>query len=300
MFNSSEAVMDVLLFWIQLLAVWVIVPLGLGLVDDLPGGRVLRWCQRPAAVLATIALVLPQGPVAAGFAGGYGVWCLVAAGAGAVLISRAVRQSGAVGRWVVGVAPAAALLSLPVAALGMVASTGGMRLFGFKLVLLTLTSVHFHFAGFGAVLIAGRTAQALDRRWADLACVAVVVSPAVIGAMFFVSPAAQLPAVVTLSGGVALLALAHLRTRPGVLLTVSGLSVLVPMVLAAWWTVGLAFDVPHLTMTWTAATHGVANALGYTLCGLLGWRQLASYQAGGYSGAPIRSGVYAGSRTSWK
>ncbi len=319
MFNSSEAVMDVLLFWIQLLAVWVIVPLGLGLVDDLPGGRVLRWCQRPAAALATIALVLPQGPVAAAFAGGYGVWCLAAAGAGAVLIGRALRRSGtggdpadvagqgaaggrlaAAGRWAVGVAPAAALLSLPVAALGMVASTGGRELFGFKLILLTLTSVHFHFAGFGAVLIAGRTAQALDRRWTDLACVAVVVSPAIIGAMFFVSPAAQLPAVVTLSVGVALLALAHLCTRPGVLLTVSGLSVLVPMVLAVWWTAGLAFDVPHLTMTWTAATHGVANALGYTLCGLLGWRQLAAYQADGYSGAPTSSGEYAGSRTSWK
>lgn len=253
--------MEALLTGVQLLAVWVIVPLGLGLVPGLP--KTIRRAHPVGATCATAGLLLPSGHVAAG----YGVWSLAAAGYGAVLLVRR--------EW----APAVALLSLPVATLGMVASTGGWRLFGFELVLLTLTSVHFHFAGFGASLIAGRTARALDRRWADVALAAVLVSPAIIGFAFFVSPAAQLPGVVTLSAGVTLLAVAHLRTRPGTLLAISALSVLVPMVLAVWWTAGLAFDLPHLSMTLTAATHGVANAVGYTLCGLLGWRQTLRQKA---------------------
>jgi len=68
-------------------------------------------------------------------------------------------------------------------------------------------------------------------------------------------------------------------TRPGTLLAISALSALVPRVLAVWWTAGLAFDLPHLSMTSTAATHGVANAVGYTLCGLLGWRQTLRQKA---------------------
>jgi YndJ-like protein len=263
--------MNALLTCVQLLAVWVIVPLGLRLVPGLPAA--IRRTQPLGATCATAGLLLPSGQVAAGYA----AWCLTAAGYGVVLLAR--RNP----------APAVALLSLPVAALGMVASTGGWPLFGFELVLLTLTSVHFHFAGFGAGLIAGRTARALDRRWADVALAAVLVSPAIIGFAFFVSPAAQLPGVITLSAGVTVLAVAHLRTRPGWLHTISAVSVLVPMVLAVWWTTGLAFDVPHLSMTWTAATHGVTNALGYTLCGLLGWARTRATAPGTPESRPARA-----------
>ncbi len=172
-------------------------------------------------------------------------------------------------------APVVALLSLPVAALGMVASRGGWELFGFELIMLTLTSVHFHFAGFTAALLSGLTTRAVPRWWTETACAAVLVSPALVGAAFFVSPSAQLPGVVTLSAGVVVLAIATLLAGHGGLRRISALAVLAPMLLAVWWTAGLAFELPHLSLAWTAATHGVLNAVGYALCGLLGW-----YQAG--------------------
>jgi len=342
--------MALLLTGVQLLAVWVVVPLGLGLVADLPGRRALRWTHPLGALLATAGLLLPAGPVAAVCAAAYGAWCLGAAASGAVLLSRVARERrsepthagphhrhhpaqpstasphdlaqvgphhpaqpgphdpallGANGRRTSArltaaalrphaFAPVVALLSLPVAGLGMVASRGGWQLFGFKLVMLTLTSVHFHFAGFGAALIAGLTARAVRTWWAEAACATVLVSPALIGFAFFVSPIAQLPGVVALSMGVVILAIPILRSRPDALRTISAMSVLVPMVLAVWWTTGLAFDVPHLSLAWTAATHGVVNALGYTVCGLLGWRGAADQNAlhrAGKTGVPTRSGV---------
>jgi hypothetical protein len=80
--------------------------------------------------------------------------------------------------------------------------------------------------------------------------------------------------VVALCAGVTVLAVAGLRARFGGLRMVSALAVLAPMVLAVWWTAGLAFDLPHHSLAWTAATHGVLNAVGYALCGLLGWHRI--------------------------
>jgi uncharacterized protein (UPF0548 family) len=35
-------------------------------------------------------------------------------------------------------------------------------------------------------------------------------------------------------------------------------------------------NLPHLSLAWTAATHGVGNATGFALCGILAWRRLAA------------------------
>lgn len=278
--------MDWLLIAVQLLAVWVVVPLGLGLIDELPERRSLRRTHPVGALLATAGLVLPTGPLAAAFATGYGAWCLAAAANGAILLGRGSPRRPHT------YAPAVALLSLPVAALGMVAARGGWELFGFELVMLTLTSVHFHFAGFAAALLSGLTAGAVRRRWAEVACAAALVSPALIGIGFFAGPTAQLPGVLALTVALIVLAVPTLRARPDPLRTTSALAVLAPMVLAAWWTVGLAFEVPHLSLAWTAATHGVVNALGYAVCGLLGWRRAQTADHGaGYATTPTRSGV---------
>jgi hypothetical protein len=57
-----------------------------------------------------------------------------------------------------------------------------------------------------------------------------------------------------------------------VLLAVSGLAVWVPMILAVAWATGQHVDVPALSIPAMARTHGLVNALGFTVCGLAGHR----------------------------
>ncbi len=73
--------------------------------------------------------------------------------------------------------------------------------------------------------------------------------------------------------------------RPGapdpatrVLLGVSSAVLVATMALALSWAVGEAFDVPHLSLSWMVATHGLADALGFGLCSVLAWtRSLGSW-----------------------
>ncbi|WP_372470115.1 YndJ family transporter [Cellulosimicrobium marinum] len=53
------------------------------------------------------------------------------------------------------------------------------------------------------------------------------------------------------------------------------------MLLAVWWAVGEAFAVPHPGLGVMAATHGLANAVGFVLCTVLGLRLLRATTAGG-------------------
>jgi hypothetical protein len=49
------------------------------------------------------------------------------------------------------------------------------------------------------------------------------------------------------------------------------------MVLALSWAFGEATGLPHPSLAWMAATHGVANALGFALCAMVGWRRIGAH-----------------------
>lgn len=64
------------------------------------------------------------------------------------------------------------------------------------------------------------------------------------------------------------------------LFAVSSVVLAATMLLALSWAAGQVWDaVPHLSVTAMAATHGVANALGFGVCGLLAWKRLADERA---------------------
>ncbi|MFF2327384.1 MULTISPECIES: YndJ family transporter [unclassified Streptomyces] len=58
------------------------------------------------------------------------------------------------------------------------------------------------------------------------------------------------------------------------LLATSCAVLVVTMVLALSWALGEATGLPHPTLAWMAATHGLGNALGFALCSVLAWRRL--------------------------
>jgi uncharacterized protein (UPF0548 family) len=292
--------MIVLVRLVIMVGMVALVPLGLRLLDEPFDHPDLRW-SRPwsrrwsrwwivAAVPAAGALWLPRGSLAVTLFSGY----VLVAGALAVrgpvrLLRRRVltppdltTQTAA--QTAVQAAVLTAMVSPAVAATALLAERAGYRLFGFKLEILTLTGAHFHYAGFAAALIAalvGRLASGTVPATMATLCV-----PAGIGLVFlgyFVGDWVELAGAVVLTAGMWLVALLTWReVRPRTsdrvvrgLLAVSASTLAVTMVLALWWAVGEATGLRHPSLTWMAATHGVGNALGFALCGVLAWHRLA-------------------------
>lgn len=256
--------------------------LGVAVVLPLALGGPLRWWA-VAASAALVALYLPTGWSA--------VLVLPFAAVAAASALRTIRQVGATRRWrhseVIGVI--ASLYAL-VAAGALAQSRSGVVLLGIREPIVALTSVHYMFAGSAALVLAaaaldGVGAGSIDlHRWWLVAWVAVVLTagaPPIVAAGFVTGAAlAQVGGAALMTVGVWLTASLELRTafestRPTasrVLLGISGLSIWVPMILAVAWAAGQHWDVPALSIPDMARTHGLANALAFVLCGLLGHR----------------------------
>jgi hypothetical protein len=261
---------------VVLIGAVAIVPLGLRLA----GGEVLRraavWWPAPA-LLGALSLWLPRGPVAYTLAGCY------AAAAVALAVVAPVRLARRRDISPPELAFLTALICPAIAAAALVAERAGYRLFGFDLEILALTVPHFHFAGFAAALIAGLAAHGAPRsRLASAGALCVPAGTALVFAGYFLSDIYELAGAVVLTAGMWAVALVMWRhIRPGTkspltrgLLGVSAATLAATMVLAVSYAVGEAFDVPHLSLTWMAATHGIANAAGFAVCGLLAWRRI--------------------------
>ncbi len=275
-----------------LLGMGAVIPLGTALIDE-PGLARLRRLWPLAAVPGALSLWLPRGPLATGSAVCYALGTLALAAHAPLRLARTRSLAPPE------IAVLTALVTPSVAGLALVAERSGHRLFGFDLDILALTVPHFHYAGFTAALVAGLVCRAVPgrpaARWAALSVPAGTLL--VLGG-YFVGDWAELVGAAVLTAGmwlVGLLTWRDLRTRsdprpergtaavPGVrrltgtpvLLGVSAAVLAVTMLLALWWALGEASGLPHPTLGWMAATHGVGNALGFALCSLLAWRRLA-------------------------
>ncbi|XVU30579.1 YndJ family protein [Actinoplanes sp. CA-054009] len=184
-----------------------------------------------------------------------------------------------------------ALVSPAIAAGSLVAERAGYRLFGFELGVLTLTVAHFHFAGFAAALIAGLHRRLAPGRLADAAVLTVPAGTLLVLAGYFTSEYVELAGALVLTAGMWAMGWStwrHARTRvadrfTAALLATSALVLAASMVLAVSWALGEATGLPHPSLAWMAATHGVANALGFAVCGLAAYTRLRTVEP---SGAP--------------
>ncbi|MFJ3146602.1 YndJ family protein [Streptomyces halstedii] len=268
--------MSVLVGLVVMLGMLVIVPAGLGLVGDPALARIRRLWPL-FAVPGAVALWLPRGTAATAAAACYALGTLLLAAHAPLRLAR-TRGAGPAE-----IALFTALVTPSVAALALVAERSGHQLFGFGLGILALTVPHFHFAGFAAALVAGLVCRAGDDGPVGrFAALSVPLGTLLVLAGYFIGDLAELAGAVVLTAGMWAVALLTRRTALGVgrdrvtriLLTASAAVLVATMVLALSWALGEATGLPHPSLTWMAATHGVGNALGFALCSLLALRRL--------------------------
>ena len=173
------------------------------------------------------------------------------------------------------------LLYLTVGATWLTLSRFGASPFGFEEPIVLLTAVHFHYTGFATALIAGAVGyrlRAIHRLNALFRAVAVGVvgGPPLVALGFVFSPLLKVTAVVWLAASLIALSIFFIIVFPTirhrhaqVLLAIAAFSILVGMALVGVYAVGEFTDQLWLSIPHMARTHGVINAFGFTLCGLL-------------------------------
>ena len=268
-----------------LLAPLVIVPLGLELCaqflpspEIMSSVRIAKFSQLPAALCAMVSFSLRPGLLAALFAA---PWLLFGCGMGIAALWNVFR--GRI-KTLASACANVSFLYLPVGCAWLVASRLGLTPLNFQEPIVLLTAVHFHFAGFAAPLltlaagsrVAGR--GHIARTVFKLVTVGILAGPGLLATGFVVGPRTKLLAalVITCSeSGLSLFFLSLIRdVRPRVaqaLIAISALSVLFAMGLASLWAVGEFPLQPFVHLDGMARLHGVSNALGFSLCGLIGW-----------------------------
>ncbi|WP_392839539.1 YndJ family protein [Streptomyces sp. LN500] len=271
--------MSVLVDLIVMLGMLVVVPAGLRLTGAPELDRIRRLWPL-FAVPGAVALWLPRGGPATVLAGCYALGAVLLALHAPLRLLRTVRAAAA--HRTAEIALFTALVTPSVAATALVAERSGHALFGFGLGILALTVPHFHFAGFAAALIAGLVCRVADGPAGTFAASSVPSGTLLVLIGYFIGDWAELAGAVVLTAGMWTVALLTWRTIRGsgrdrttrTLFAVSSAVLVATMVLALSWALGEATGLPHPTLTWMAATHGLGNALGFALCSVLAWRRL--------------------------
>lgn len=267
-----------------MLAPLVLVPLGTGMAATPPFTGRARWfydaavvAQPVAGLLFVASLVGPfDGTVSAVVAVPWvGVTGLLALAAAARTVDR-------------GLSPLPELVvdaGLAYAVVGAVALVlYHLDLtFWFSPVIILLTAVHFHYAGFVLPIVTGlvgRCATEQHRVYETVATV-VLVGPALIAIGISFSTLVEVVAVggfttaVAVLGGYVVVQTAPTRPRlQGTLIGLSALALPVSMLLALGYAIAVyvGFDPFGLTISRMVQIHGVLNAFGFALVGVVGWR----------------------------
>jgi hypothetical protein len=271
-----------------LLGPWVVVPLGADLIpsEQAPKDNALRdWVLFTAASFTTLSFFLDNRTAAAWFAGAWLLACAAFAGDGFRRLVLGGTKPFAQFCFAAGEG------YLLVAGIWLVASRAGVQLLAFQEPIVLLTAVHFHFAGFASAVLAGLVDRAYvgqrGHRMLRAALLAVILGPGILGLAFLLGPKMKLVAALLIAVGQ--LGLASGMLRIGIaaksssghwLLFVASGSVAAGMILAAVWAIGEYPLQAFVNIRQMAEFHGVLNAVGFAVCGLLGWRLLKEKQPG--------------------
>jgi hypothetical protein len=273
-----------------LFAVWVIVPLGISLLDsERPNRWAPHWAQLMgtalscAAIFTTFSFFLNRGIFSARLAA---AWLVVCAAITANGTYQFFARQKSFEQFCFSVGQGYLL----VAGLWLVASRAGLHPVGFEEPIVLLTAMHFHFAGFASAIVAGLTIRQFrgqrGERLVRAAALAVVVGPGLLGLAFLAGPKVKLIGALLVAAGqiglavaMARLALQTHQSAGRWLLLVAAGSVAAGMLFAAVWAIGEYPLQPFVDIRKMAQIHGVLNALGFAGCGLLSWLELARVKA---------------------
>lgn len=269
-----------------LLAVLVYTPLLLFLAATRdradPAPLSYRWAraaQPLAAAAAAVSFLLPAGWLAAALAMVWLAWTGLVAWFGLVCL---LPRSGLRAEELCMVA---GLLYLPVGGGWLVLSRLGVNPLGFGDMIVLLTAVHFHYAGFATPVLCGRVGRELRGRGLStprafrVAAAGVIAGPALVAAGITLSRTLELGAVVILVASLAIISLLQLFAvvprqvdrRVQGLLGVSAVSLLAAMLLAVVYRWGRYAVSPLVSLPRMIPLHGAVNAVGFVLFGVLGW-----------------------------
>ncbi len=272
-----------------LLAPLVLVPLGFHVAQRIggeltPPGRAAYALLTAAAVAAAASCWLPKGATAASLASAWLVVCGFAALDGLWRLIRSGYRS------VEGLSISASFLYLVVGSVWFVLSRLGVRPMQLPEQTVLLAALHFHFTGFVLPVVAAATARALRLRDPSapfrfgtailpVLVIGIFCGPALLatGNILAVPPLKLLGALVLAAASLGLVAvmltvLPQISPPPArVLLGISAVSLAIAMTLVGIYTVGEFTGQYWLVLPQMARFHGTINALGFALCGLLGW-----------------------------
>jgi hypothetical protein len=287
LFTTSDSEQTELVHKVVFWAVLVIVPLGLSLVapDERSESALYKLVVlvQPVAALLTIAsFFFEKGVLSAALASAWLVLNVLIALLGFLrLTSRRFHR-------IEELSIAAGLLYLPVAGAWLVVYRLGIQPFGYGEMIILLTVVHFHFAGFATPIIAGMSGRVLagrnyPHRVLTAVVLAIVAAMPLVAAGITFSPWIGFVGALLLTTGVVLLAVLTVGwVRPAInsvawriLLLIGAIASCVAMVLASLYAYSLATHTLILTIPTMALTHGLLNSFGFVTCSLVAWSQIA-------------------------
>lgn len=275
---------------ILLLAVLVIVPLGLFVATrnrderETLSLRAAAFSQPFGAAAVVISFLLQQGMLAAVLASAWLVVASLIAFHGLVrLLERETRTASEL-------VISGGFVFISVGAGWLIMSRLGVQPLGFGDTIVLLTAVHFHYAGFAAPILSGLAGRVLAReaphvnRGFALVGISVIAGTPLVAAGITMSPALGLAGTLVISLGLILLAvlvcgwvLPVIKQRSvQLLLIISSISPVVSMVLASAYAYSIVVKQLIIGIPQMALTHGMINAFGFALCGLLAWSLLRS------------------------
>ena len=275
-FEQAELVHKVV-FW----AVLVIVPLGLSVIADRSWLFKLVVFAQPFAALFTISSFFVQkGVLSAALASAWLILNILIALLGLIRLTRRGFHR------IEELSIDAGLLYLPVAGAWLVIYRLGAQLFDFGEMIVLLTAVHFHFAGFATPIIAGMSGRVLatrdhPRKVFGLSVFALIAAMPLVAAGITFSPWIGFAGALLLTLGLVLLAVLTVGwVRPSInsplwraLLVFGAISSCAAMALACLYAYSLATHTLIITIPGMAMTHGLLNAFGFVTCSLLVWSQ---------------------------
>lgn len=229
------------------------VPLAQALVP----GPAWKRARLAAVIPAVVALCLPPGDLAAtlalpwlGYTGVLALWSLRSAARDLKLL---------------------ATLYLPVGAVWLVFSRYGQAPLGFTEPIVTLTAMHFHVAGFAAmVAVAEMCERAGGGRLFTAAALGAGFGMPLVALGITYSKAIEVVAVAVFATSLLVIAVLGIGARGPIFGDKAGLGAFallclaVAMVLALWYGVGPVLAIAPPSIPWMAATHGFLNVFGFT------------------------------------